>query len=160
MENQTKGNKQKGNNPVLESTMGTQKNRNKNATWIKESEDEIHTNQMEDAIMIAEVVTNQVKRIKNWHLLERINSWLLAQKSNLYPIIAKQLNQLFRKGDISNWLIGKMYMIQEVPSIGTTPGNYKPITCLPTMFKLFIGIIVDNIYIYLEEKTSSRTERK
>lgn len=69
MENQTKGNKQKGNNPVLESTMETQKNRNKNATWIKESEDEIHTNQMEDVIIIAEMVTNQVKRIKNWHLL-------------------------------------------------------------------------------------------
>lgn len=43
---------------------------------------------------------------------------------------------------------------------GTTSGNCRPITCLPTMFKLLASKIADNLQDYLEKNHILPVEQK
>ena len=36
---------------------------------------------------------------------------------------------------------------------GGDVSNFKPITCLPLIWKLFIGVLADTIYEHLERKS-------
>ena len=45
---------------------------------------------------------------------------------------------------------GKTYLIQKDPKKGQVASNFRPITCLPIMWKLLTGIIADDIYQHLD----------
>ena len=36
------------------------------------------------------------------------------------------------------------------PAKGNAVDNYRPITCLPLMWKLFAGILAEEMYVYFE----------
>ena len=49
-----------------------------------------------------------------------------------------------------NWMTkGRTALIQKDPSQGTAPNNYRPITCLPMMWKIFTAQIREEIYYLL-----------
>uniref|UniRef100_A0A2D4IDZ4 Reverse transcriptase domain-containing protein n=1 Tax=Micrurus lemniscatus lemniscatus TaxID=129467 RepID=A0A2D4IDZ4_MICLE len=75
--------------------------------------------------------------------------------------MAEQFNEMLQTGNISEWLTAeKTYLIQKDPAKGATPANYRPIMCLPTMFKLLTGIIADRIQNYLEANNILPVEQK
>ena len=43
-------------------------------------------------------------------------------------------------------------MFQKDKSKGNIASNYRPITCLPLMWKLLTGIIADQIYAHLDQE--------
>ena len=43
-------------------------------------------------------------------------------------------------------------MLQKDKSKGNVASNYRPITCLPLMWKLLTGIIADQIYAHLDQE--------
>ena len=43
---------------------------------------------------------------------------------------------------------------------GNTADNYRPITCLPLMWKLLIGVIAEEMYNYLEREKFLPEEQK
>ena len=47
---------------------------------------------------------------------------------------------------------GKTKLIQKDPSKGTAPNNYKPITCLPMMWKILTAQIREEIYYSLTSR--------
>ena len=46
---------------------------------------------------------------------------------------------------------GRTALVQKDKSKGNVASNYRPITCLPIMWKLLTGIISEELYNYLEE---------
>ena len=42
-------------------------------------------------------------------------------------------------------------LIQKDENNRNAAGNYRPVTCLPMMWKLLTGIINEKLHIYLEE---------
>ena len=46
--------------------------------------------------------------------------------------------------------------LQKDKSKGNIGSNYRPITCLPLMWKLLSGVIADQIYGHLEEQKGYR----
>ena len=51
---------------------------------------------------------------------------------------------------IPDWMTkGKTTLIQKDPTKGTAPNNYKPITCLPMMWKILTVQIREKIYYSL-----------
>ena len=51
------------------------------------------------------------------------------------------------KGDVPEWMLkGGTVLIQKDPAKGTVTSNYRPIACLPLMWKFLTGISVDKIY--------------
>ena len=58
------------------------------------------------------------------------------------------------------WLTrGKASLLQKDKSKGNVASNYRPITCLPLMWKLLTGVIADQIYAHLAEVVTRRAER-
>ena len=43
-------------------------------------------------------------------------------------------------------------LLQKDKSKGNVTSNYRPITCLPLMWKLLIGVIADQIYAHLDQE--------
>uniref|UniRef100_A0A803THT2 Reverse transcriptase domain-containing protein n=1 Tax=Anolis carolinensis TaxID=28377 RepID=A0A803THT2_ANOCA len=139
------------------------KNYNKNSGWIKEFEGKFSQNKMELMEIITEIISKQVQKVKNWTSpgSDQLHGFWLKHLISLHGKMAQQFNEMLQKGSINEWLTtGRTYLIQKDPAKGAAPGNYRPITCLPTMFKLLTGIIADRIQDYLEEKNILPDEQK
>ena len=60
------------------------------------------------------------------------------------------LQQLVCKEDVPEWMVtGKTALIQKDPAKGTNVSNYRPVACLPLMWKLLTGIFADRVYTHL-----------
>ena len=55
---------------------------------------------------------------------------------------------------------GRTTLVQKDKSKGNVASNYRPITCLPMMWKLLTGIISERLYIYLEETNTMPHQQK
>ena len=51
-------------------------------------------------------------------------------------------------------------MLQKDKSKGNVAHNYRPVTCLPLMWKLLTGVIADQIYAHLEQEKLLQEEQK
>ena len=56
--------------------------------------------------------------------------------------------------------LGRTSLIQKDKNKGNAASNYRPITCLPIMWKLLTGIISERLYIYLEETNTIPHQQK
>ena len=55
---------------------------------------------------------------------------------------------------------GRTALVQKDKSKGNVASNYRPITCLPIMWKLLTGIISERLYNYLEETNTIPHQQK
>ena len=51
-------------------------------------------------------------------------------------------------------------MLQKDKNKGNVASNYRPITCLPLMWKLLTGVIADQIYTHLDQEKLLPEEQK
>ena len=59
------------------------------------------------------------------------------------------------------WLTrGRNSLLQKDKSAGNVASNYRPITCLPLMWKLLTGVIADQIYAHLDQEKLLPEEQK
>ena len=57
------------------------------------------------------------------------------------------MNKGIQETEIREWMTkGKTTLIQKDPFKGTAPDNYRPITCLPMMWKILTAQIREKIY--------------
>ena len=82
--------------------------------------------------------------------------------SNLHERIAEQLNKiLIGENELPGWMTyGHTILCQKDVSIGNAFENYRPITCLPLMWKLLTGVIAEEMYTYLEGENLLTNEQK
>ena len=60
-----------------------------------------------------------------------------------------------------SWLTrGRISLLQKDKSKGNAASNYRPITCLPLMWKLLTGVIADQICAHLDQKKLLPEEQK
>ena len=63
--------------------------------------------------------------------------------------------------DLPEWMThGRTVLCQKDPQKGNTADNYRPITCLPLMWKLLTGVIAEKMYNYLEQEKILPEEQK
>ena len=104
------------------------------------------------------------------------SSWL-GWRSGVWDIrldtmhgrIASQLNEILNgTARLPKWLTyGRTVLFQKYPANSIVANNFRPISCLPLMWKLTTGILADNMYDYLvrerilpEEKKGCRKGRR
>ena len=67
--------------------------------------------------------------------------------------MAKWLQVCLDEGNVPEWMVkGRKVLIQKDPATGTVASNYRPIACLPLMWKLLAGIFALGIYDDLKDK--------
>ena len=71
------------------------------------------------------------------------------------------MNRCLQDAHVPEWMTkGKTTLIQKDPSKGTAPNNYRPITCLPMMWKILTAQIREKIYYLLTSRGLLPDEQK
>ena len=75
--------------------------------------------------------------------------------------MAKELEGCLARGVVPPWMVkGRTVLIQKDPAKGTVASNYRPITCLPIVWKLLTGIFAEQIYDHLKDNNLLPDEQK
>ena len=124
-----------------------------NAAWIKKIEkDNAQIPKQDDLHITSEKIQKAVKKMKNWKAAGRdgVQGYWLKNLTNLHERLATHLQSVL-DGNIPDWIItGRTTLILKNPDKPSDVSNYRPITCLPTVWKLLTSIIADEIYIFLD----------
>ena len=85
----------------------------------------------------------------------------LKNFSSLPERVRLQLKECLDSGFEPGWLNrGRNSLLQKDKSEGNLTRNYRPIICLPLMWKLFTGVIADQIYVHLDQENLLPEEQK
>lgn len=81
-----------------------------------------------------------------------LNEYIKSTKSDLTPIYSKLFNKILDTGTMPDaWLVGTIKPIYKNKGSQLDPGNYRPITILSCMGKLFTAIINTRINNFLND---------
>ena len=90
-----------------------------------------------------------------------VQRFWLENFSSLYERVRLQLKACLDSGFVPSWLTrGRTSLLQKDKSKGNVASNYRPITCLPLMWKLLTGVIADQIYAHLDQEKFLPEEQK
>ena len=76
-----------------------------------------------------------------------MQGYWLKNLTSLHPRIARQLNHtLDEERPLSDWMtFGKTVLCQKDPPKGSALDNYRPISCLPLMWKLMTRMLAEKM---------------
>ena len=83
-----------------------------------------------------------------------VQGYWIKNFSNLHERINIQTIKILMGDDnLRAWMThGRLVHCQKDPRKGHTEGNYRPVTCLPLIWRLLKGMIAEEIYDYLERQ--------
>ena len=84
------------------------------------------------------------------HQVQTLFRFWLKNFSSLHERVRLQLKEC----------LGRTSLLQKDKSKGNVSTNYRPITCLPLMWKLLRGVIADQIYAHLDQEKLLPEEQK
>lgn len=100
-------------------------------------------------------ILNCIRKLKNGKCSgtdEIINEYIKVSSQHFLPIYIKLFNMILDCGHVpESWLIGVIKPIYKNKGDPTLPENYRPITILSCMGKLFTAILNTRLNIFLEE---------
>ena len=131
---------------------------NVNASWINDYENfilepENELEEMEDVTISTEDLKEGISRMANWKAPgpDGVRGFWFKKFVSVHPKLVKALERCVSEGNVPEWMVkGRTVLIQKDPAKGTAPSNYRPITCLPIMWKLLTGIFSGKIYHHLD----------
>ena len=102
-------------------------------------------------------------RMPDWKLpgLHLVLGFWLKNLSSLLERVRSKIKECLDSGFVPSWLTkGRTALLQKDKSKGNIASKYRPITCLPLMWKLLTGIIADQIYGHLDQEKLLPEEQK
>ena len=142
---------------------GKEVTHNGNAEWIEIVDKDMNVRQQEDVKITREKIKKRICRIPNWKAPgpDGVQGYWVKGFKSLHDRIADQLDECLKDGKIPKWMTkGYTVLLMKDEKKGGEVSNYSPITCLPLMWKLFTGIMSDEIYKHLETNKALPEEQK
>jgi hypothetical protein len=143
---------------------GTSVNHNENASWLRELKEKEVFPRQEDLVIDEDCVRRRSKRMSNWKSpgVDGVQGFWIKYLPVCHSRIARQLNDILSgRMDVPQWLTyGRTILCLKDPSRGDAVDNFRPICCLPLMWKLMTGVIADSMYDFLEENGILPVEQK
>ena len=108
---------------------------------------------MEYASITVEDLAKAIKNTANWKTpgIDNLQNFWYKKFTSLHKQIAAQFTYIVRNPEQtpSFMTVGKTFMKPKTNDT-TNPATYRPITCLPTLYKLLTSCITSKIYEHLE----------
>ena len=138
---------------------------NSAAEWIPTVESELSAVvPQSDFSVTTATVAARVKGMSNWTSpgVDGLHGFWLKHVTCLHSRLASLINESIQSGSIPSWMTeGRTYLIIKDPNKSShDPSNYRPITCLPNIWKLTTGILADVIYDHLDTNNLFPEEQK
>ena len=79
-----------------------------------------------------------------------IHGFWFKKFTSIHNRLVLEMNRCPQGAQVPEWMNkGKITLIQKDPSKGTAPNKYRPITCLPMMWKILTAQVWEEIYYSL-----------
>ena len=164
---------EKGDNPAPDAAEATQfwsniwsvpNEHKRDAEWLRKVKRRLSgTQQQEDVSVSAADVLAGVRRMPCWKAPgpEGVRGFWFKKFTNLHQSIARRLQECLDSGNVPEWMVkGRTVLIQKDPAKGNVASNYRPLACLPLMWKLLTGIFADKVYDHLMDNNLLPAEQK
>ena len=136
----------------------------KDATWLGEARRRMeHVGPMEEVEIKKEDVLHVIRRMANWKAPgpDGVRGFWFKRITSLHVHVTEALKQCVMSGEVPEWMTkGRTVFIQKDPAKGRAVSNYRPIACLPLMWKLLTGIFAEKIYDHLHTNNALPDEQK
>ena len=131
----------------------------KDAKWLQDLRREVNVKKQEKIDITTGSLKKIVGRMPNWKLPgpDLVQGFWLKGLSSLHERVRLQLKACLDSGFVTR---GRTSLLQKDKSKGNVTSNYRPITCLPLMWKLLTGVIADQIYAHLDQEKLLPEEQK
>ena len=119
--------------------------------------------QQDDLTIKEEDMKNAMKKMANWKAAgpDHVHGFWFKKATFLHTRLINHLQSCVNAGSTPEWMTkGRTVLIQKDKNKGTAVGNYRPITCLPIMWKLLTSIMSENIYAHLRSQDVLPVEQK
>ena len=110
-----------------------------------------------------ELLKKILKKISNWKTPghDGIHGFWFKKFTSIHDRLALEMNRCLQDVQVPDWMTkGKTTIIPKDPSKRTVPNNYRPITCLPMMWKISTAQIKEEIYYTLTSRRLFPDEQK
>ena len=110
-----------------------------------------------------DLLRTTLKRISNWKAQghDGIHGFWFKKFTSIHDRLVLEMNRCLQDAQVPEWMTkGKTTLIQNDPSKGTAPNNYRPITYLPMMWKILTAHIREKIYYSLTSRGLFPDEQK
>ena len=105
----------------------------------------------------------QVRKIPNWKSPgpDGVQGYWIKNLSNLHGNIALQLDRCLQENNVPSWMVtGKTLPCVKELEKGNAVANFRPITCLPLLWKLLTGIVAEELFEHLQQANILPWEQK
>jgi hypothetical protein len=133
-----------------------------NAKWLAEMEMDSPVVQSKIEITPADL-EKQLRKTPRWKAPgpDGIQGFWIKKFTALHDRIRRQLQACIDTNTTPKSMTeGRTVLIMKDASKGPVPSNFRPITCLPIMYKILTGIVADKIYEHLDNNKYIPTEQK
>ena len=138
--------------------------REENPEWLRNVEEELTGLGVQDNIHIeATKLKKQVKKMPNWKSPghDGVQGYWIKNLSNLHGNIALQLDRCLQENNVPSWMVtGKTILCVKELEKGNAVANFRPITCLPLLWRLLTGILAEEMYEHFEQANILPWEQK
>ena len=118
----------------------------KDAKWLQDLRSEVNVKKQEKISITTGSLKKVLGRMPNWKSPgpDLVQGFWFKNFSSLHDRVRLQLKECLDSGFVPSWLTrGTTSLLQKDKSKGNVASNYRPITCLPLMWKLLTGVIAD-----------------
>ena len=126
---------------------------NKDAKFLKNLQSEVNVEKQEKVDINNESLKKILGGMLNWKSPgpDLVQWFWLKKFSSLHGRIRSQLKDCLGSGSVPSWLTrGRTALLQKDRSKGNIAGNYRPITCLPILWKSMLAVIADQTYGHVD----------
>lgn len=126
----------------------------KGAGWLEDirSKMEEEVVAQDNVVISVEDVKAGIRRMTNWKApgSDGVRGFWFKRFTSLHEVLTEALRGCLKRGEVPSWMVkGRTVLIQKDLAKGKVVSNYRPITCLPLMWKLLTGIFAEKIYDHL-----------
>ena len=136
----------------------------KDAEWLARVKRKLgNVGKQEDLAIDVDAVRSVTRKLSNWKAPgpDGVVGFWFKKISALHDVLATKLQLCLNSGKVPLWMVkGRTVLIQKDPKKGIAASNYRPIACLPIMWKVLTGIFADKIYDHLAENDLLPDEQK
>ena len=142
--------------------MTNNNNNNERASWLEDCSTST-TDVQEDISITVEDIRNGVSKMANWKVAgpDLVQGFWFKKLTGLHSRSQECLQDCICQGNVPEWMVrGRTVLIQNDSAKGALASNYRPIACLPLMWKLLTGVMEEKLYHHLERNVLLTDEQK
>ncbi|XP_045463805.1 uncharacterized protein LOC123673363 [Harmonia axyridis] len=147
-----------GNGGLLEGDM----EHDEGADWLREIEDQSRVEMMREIQIDVADVEWVLKSTNNWAApgVDNIHNFWWKHFRSVHSSLARLFQQLLEKPELVPGFMtaGLTYMLTKGAE-SKDPKNYRPVTCLPTIYKLLTGVLTRHINNHVRSHNILATEQ-